>query len=250
VPWTWWPHEEVGHTDEAKKQMLDLFPDVAPFDTPKPERLISRIIHIATDPGQIVLDCFVGSGTTAAVAHKMGRRWIAVERAKHIDTYALPRLRKVTTGKDPWGITQSFDWEGGGSFRLLGIAPSMFEADRGLVFLADWMANGVLAEATAAQLGFAYEPTAPFAGRKGRTRLAVVDGVVNTDVVRLLVSALDDEERVVVCGTGIDPEARPVLRELRRGSTLRKIPAALLDPYRAPRRERVPADTVAPAEGG
>ena len=111
--------------------------------------------------------------------------------------------------------------------------PSMFEADGGLVFLGEWMTNGKLAEGTAAQLGFEYEADPPFAGRKGRTRLAVVDGVVNEAVVRLVVSALGERERVVVCGTGIDIDARPVLRELRPGSTLRKIPAALLDEYRS-----------------
>jgi adenine-specific DNA-methyltransferase len=109
----------------------------------------------------------------------------------------------------------------------------MFETDGGLVFLADWMTNGTLAEATAAQLGFAYDADPPFAGRKGRTRLAVLDGVVNESVVRLVVSALQERERVVICGTGIDTEARPILRELRPGSTLRKIPAALLDQYRS-----------------
>jgi adenine-specific DNA-methyltransferase len=111
----------------------------------------------------------------------------------------------------------------------------MFAAENGLVFLADEMTNSLLAEATAAQLGFEHQPDPPFAGRKGRTRLAVVDGVVNEAVVRLLVSSLPETERVVVCGTGIDPEARPLLRELRPGSTLRKIPAALLSEYRAKR---------------
>jgi len=114
----------------------------------------------------------------------------------------------------------------------------MFETDGGLVFLADWMTNGTLAEATAAQLGFTYEPDPPFSGRKGRTRLAVVDGVVNEAVVRLVVSALTEKERVVVCGTGIDTDARPILRDLRPGSTLRKIPAALLDEYRSARQLR------------
>lgn len=80
VPWTWWPSAEVGHNDEAKKEMLTLFPIDEAFATPKPERLLQRIVHIATNPGDIVLDCFAGSGTTAAVAHKMGRRWVAVER--------------------------------------------------------------------------------------------------------------------------------------------------------------------------
>jgi adenine-specific DNA-methyltransferase len=115
----------------------------------------------------------------------------------------------------------------------------MFEAEDGLVFLADWMTNGTLSEATAAQLGFEYESEPPFSGRKGRTRLAVIDGVVNESVVQLLVGALPERERVVICGTGIDTDARPLLRELRPGSTLRKIPAALLDEYRSSRQLRL-----------
>ena len=115
----------------------------------------------------------------------------------------------------------------------------MFEADAGLVFLGAWMTNGKLAEATAAQLGYAYEVAPPFSGRKGRSRLAVVDGVVNEAVVRIIVGALGEGERVVVCGTGIDTDARPILRELRPGSTLRKIPAALLDEYRSSRQLRL-----------
>lgn len=243
VPWTWWPHEEVGHTDEAKKEILDLFPDVEAFETPKPERLMARIIHIASQPGDIVLDCFAGSGTTAAVAQKLGRRWAAVEReVKNIDTYALPRLEKVVNGEDPGGITRAASWEGGGGLRVLDVAPSMFEAEAGLVFLAEWMTNGVLAEATAAQLGYPYESDPPFAGRKGRARLAVVDGVVNDSVVRLLVGALSDGDRIVICGTAIDTDARALLRELRPGSTMRKIPAALLAEYRQSNQLRFEVD--------
>jgi adenine-specific DNA-methyltransferase len=141
----------------------------------------------------------------------------------------------VVRGDDAGGLTESIGWRGGGGFRVLNVAPSMFDADAGMVFLADWMTNGILAEATAAQLGFEYEVSPPFVGRKGRTRLAVVDGVVNEAVVRILVSALGERERVVVCGTGIDTDARPILRELRPGSTLRKIPAALIDEYRSSR---------------
>src|SRR5262249_52789726 len=136
-------------------------------------------------------------------------------------------------------------WHGGGGFRVLQVAQSMYTADDGLVFLADWMTNGALSEATAAQLGFAYESDPPFCGRKGRTRLAVVDGVVNEAVVRLLASAVSERERIVICGTGIDTDARPVLRELRPGSTLRKIPAALLDEYRSARQLRVTASADA-----
>jgi adenine-specific DNA-methyltransferase len=145
----------------------------------------------------------------------------------------------VISADDAGGVTEAVGWKGGGGFRFLEVAPSMFEADAGLVFLGGWMTNGKLAEGTAAQLGFEYEVDPPFAGRKGRTRLAVVDGVVNEAVVRLVVSALGERERVVVCGTGIDVEARPVLRELRPGSTLRKIPAALLEEYRGTRQIRL-----------
>jgi adenine-specific DNA-methyltransferase len=220
------------YLDEAKGQPLsDLWTDIQPavswsperlrYSTQKPEALLRRIIEVASMPGDIVLDCFLGSGTTAAVAHKMGRRWVGVEREDHaIDDFALPRLHRVVEGQDPGGITADVKWTGGGGFRVLNVASSMFEAEGGLVFLADWMANGKLAEATAAQLGFGYEPDPPFAGRKGRSRLAIVDGLVNELVVRLLVSALPEGERMVICGTGIDTDARSILRELRPGSTL------------------------------
>lgn len=240
VPTTIWLHEEVGNNREAKGEITRLFGRGAIFATPKPERLLHKIIHIGSNPGDIVLDCFVGSGTTAAVAHKMSRRWVAVEREhESIETFAFPRLERIVTGDDLGGVTDRAEWTGGGSFRVLDVAPSMFEVDAGLVFLAEWMTNGKLAEATAAQLGFLYNADPPFAGRKGRSRLAVVDGVVNESVVRLLVSALDDRERIVICGTGIDTDARAILRELRPGSTLRKIPSALLAEYRSNRQLRL-----------
>jgi adenine-specific DNA-methyltransferase len=170
----------------------------------------------------------------------MRRRWVGIEwEAETVKDYALPRLDAVIRAEDGGGATATSGWSGGGGFRVLDVAPSMFEAERGLVFLAEWMTNGKLAEATAAQLGFEYSADPPFSGRKGRSRLAVVDGVVNEAVVRLLATALPENERVVVCGTGIDTEARAVLRELRPGSTLRKIPSALLDEYKATRQLRL-----------
>jgi len=251
-PETIWPKDETGTNRTSKAEVKKLAPDKQAFDTPKPELLLQRIIHLASNAGDVVLDCFLGSGTTAAVAHKMGRRWIGVELdPATIETFALPRLTKVVAGEDPGGITDDVDWERGSGFRVLEVAPSMFEADGGLVFLAEWMTNGPLSEATAAQLGFEYETDPPFAGRKGRSRLAVVDGVVNEAVVRLLVSALPEQERVVICGTGIDTDARPVLRGLRPGSTLRKIPAALLDEFKSSRQLRLtlePSDSASAVE--
>jgi adenine-specific DNA-methyltransferase len=250
VPRTLWTKEEVGSNRTSKNEMRALFPNAPSFETPKPEALMERVLSIASTPGDVVLDPFVGSGTTPAVAQKMLRRWVGVEReAATLDTYAVPRLTKVVDGSEPGGVTKITGWGGGGGFRLLDVAPSMFEAESGLVFLADSMINERLAEATAAQLGFTFEPQPPFAGRKGRTRLAVIDGVVNEDVVRILVSALGDGERVVICGTGIDPDARSVLRDLRPGSSLRKIPAALLAEYRAGQQLHLELAEAAIADG-
>ncbi|MEL4151855.1 site-specific DNA-methyltransferase [Corynebacterium bovis] len=108
MPTTWWPHGEVGHSQAGKKEVLALFPGLEPFSTPKPERLLERIIHIGSNPGDIVLDVFGGSGTTAAVSQKMGRRWVTCELlADTFSTFTRPRLEKVVTDQDPGGITRT-----------------------------------------------------------------------------------------------------------------------------------------------
>jgi adenine-specific DNA-methyltransferase len=236
VPNTWWTNDDVGDTARAKDEIVKLFPGVNPFSTPKPEALLWRVVQIGSDPGDIVLDCFLGSGTTAAVAHKMERRWVGIEwSGENLDAFVVPRLSKVVEGKDPGGITEEVSWAGGGGYRVLDVAASMFAADGGIVVLADWATNGKLAEATAAQLGFEFESEPPFTGRKGRTRLAVVDGLVSDDVVGFIARALGEGERAVVCGTAIDPAAGKALRQLRPGSSVRKIPASILDEYREAR---------------
>jgi adenine specific DNA methylase Mod len=117
LPRTLWRAMDVGNFQEALGEAADLFPGEAAFSTPKPERLLGRIVHIATNPGDIVLDPFAGSGTTAAVAHKMGRRWVTIEREKHtIESFTLPRLEKVVNGTDQGGVSKEASWHGGGSF--------------------------------------------------------------------------------------------------------------------------------------
>lgn len=112
VPWTWWPHEDVGHNDEARREARVVCPAL-PFTTSKPERLLKRIIEVATNPGDIVLDCFLGSGTTAVVATKLQRRWVGVElRRATIDQYVLPRLARVLAEADASGDANSRDREG------------------------------------------------------------------------------------------------------------------------------------------
>ena len=130
VPQTWWSYEEVGHTQDAKKEIVNLFGEDV-FGTPKPERLLQRILHLATQPGDLVLDSFLGSGTTAAVAHKMGRRWIGIEMGEHAQTHCLPRLQKVLDGEQG-GISQAIGWQGGGGFRLMQLGEPVFQPDGSL----------------------------------------------------------------------------------------------------------------------
>jgi adenine-specific DNA-methyltransferase len=130
VPRSWWPAEESGTNQEAKRDHLrKLFPDTEPFATPKPERLLERVLLIASNPGDLILDSFAGSGTTGAVAHKMGRRWIMVELGNHAVTHIVPRLKKVINNEDPGGITESSAWQGGGGFRFYRLAPSLLEKE-------------------------------------------------------------------------------------------------------------------------
>ena len=128
VPWSWWPHTEVGHSQEAKKESHELFGADVAFSTPKPERLIHRIVHIATNFGDIVLDSFLGSGTTAAVAQKMKRRYIGIEMGDHARTHCLPRMQKVIDGEQG-GISENVDWEGGGGFRFCTLGEPAFDTD-------------------------------------------------------------------------------------------------------------------------
>lgn len=124
VPFTVWGATDTGTNDDAKRHLLTLFPDIDVFDTPKPESLLERIIHIATNPGELVVDIFGGSGTTAAVAHKMRRRWIIVERSTQtVLDFMLPRLQHVIDGTDPGGVTETASWVGGGDFEIVHVSP-------------------------------------------------------------------------------------------------------------------------------
>jgi adenine-specific DNA-methyltransferase len=156
---TVWLHSDVGNNHEAREEVKAIN-QKDPFATPKPERLIKRILDLATSPGDLVLDSFLGSGTTAAVAHKMGRRWIGIELGEHCETHCLPRLKKVVDGEDPGGITAAVGWKGGGGFRYYRLAPSLLEKDK----WGNWVVSkeynaAMLAEAVCKLEGFSYEPS-------------------------------------------------------------------------------------------
>jgi adenine-specific DNA-methyltransferase len=159
-PETIWAHGEVGSNRTSKAEVKALFPDLIPFGTPKPEQLLQRVISIATNSGDIVLDSFAGSGTTGAVAHKMGRRWIMIELGEHCHTHIIPRLKKVIDGEDQGGISEAVNWKGGGGFRYNRLAPSLLQQDR----WGQWVINKeynaeMLAAAICKLEGFIYAPS-------------------------------------------------------------------------------------------
>ena len=242
VPNTWWTRDEVGDNNESKVEVRDLFPEQNDvFQTPKPERLLQRVLGMTTSPGDIVLDPFAGSGTTAAVAQKMGRRWVTAELSQAtVDRFIVPRLTKVVDGDDPGGISEKAGWEGGGGFRTVTVGPSMYEATPVGVMLADWATNGKFSRAVAGQLGFTFQPdAAPLCGVRGRMRLAVLDGAVGPEEIREIVAALGDSERVTVVAKVILPGAEEALAEVSRGSKIRKAPRDLLtDDIRRVKRRR------------
>lgn len=161
VAGTIWSHEEAGQNAEAKGEIKALIEDGGEvFITPKPERLIKRVLEIATKPGDLILDSFAGSGTTGAVAHKMGRRWIMIELGEHCHTLIIPRLKKVIDGEDQGGISAAVNWKGGGGFRYYRLAPSLLQQDR----WGQWVINKdynaeMLAAAICKLEGFTYAPS-------------------------------------------------------------------------------------------
>src|SRR5690554_3619858 len=126
VPQTIWLWNDVGHTQDGRKEQIAL--NAQPFGTPKPERLIEQIIKLGSNSGDLVLDSFLGSGTTAAVAHKMNRRYIGIEMGEHAVTHCVPRLRKVIEG-EPGGISDAVGWQGGGGFRFYRLGPPVFDEE-------------------------------------------------------------------------------------------------------------------------
>lgn len=159
----WDDIDDTGHNRQAKYELKKLFPETQTSDlfaTPKPEKLIKKILMISTREGDLVLDSFAGSGTTGAVAHKMKRRWIMVELGEHCHTHIIPRLEKVIDGEDKGGVTETTDWQGGGGFRYYKLAPSLMKKDQ----WDNWVINPeynqeMLVEAMCKLEGYTYTPS-------------------------------------------------------------------------------------------
>lgn len=284
------PHTEVGHTDTAAKEIRALFPGTSAFATPKPERLLERIIHIATNPGDIVLDVFGGSGTTAAVAHKMGRRWITCELVEDtFNRFTKPRLEKVVHDQDPGGITltkgervdatenglpegmeaedaqrftsllnklvadnpelkksaqvkelkalskttktkDTVNWRGGGRFTVAHLSPTCFDhvPEIGLTTLTEHATGETLVNSVAANLAFHLTPDdLVFDGRRGKQRLAVIEGTLTRAKVDELNTHRADGESVLFAALMLEEGVRDYVRSLKNGSRVVAVPGDL-----------------------
>lgn len=227
VPLTIWFKDEVGDNQEAKKEVKS-FDSKDVFSTPKPERLIERIVHIASNEGDLVLDSFLGSGTTAAVAHKMGRRWIGVELGEHAKTHCYPRLKAVVDGEQG-GISKAVNWQGGGGFKFYTLAPSLLKQDK----FGNWVISqeynaDMLAAAMAKQEGYKYQPHESTYWKQGQSS---EQDFIFTTTQFLTVEALDsikDEmqpgETLMICCKSFQKECKGKYSNI----TIKKIPQMLL----------------------
>lgn len=233
VPRTWWAHGDVGHSQEAKREIQSLFPGEVPFDTPKPERLLRQVITIASNPGDIVLDSFAGSGTTGAVAHKMGRRWIMVELGKHCETCIAPRLQKVIDGQDPGGVTEATGWKGGGGFRYYSLAPSLIVNDRwGNPVINPEYNPAQLSEALCKLEAFTYAPSETRWWQHGhsseRDFIYVTTQNLSADQLQALADEVGEEQSLLVCCAAYHGVTAAKAAERWPNLTLKKIPKMVL----------------------
>lgn len=223
---TIWSRSEVGDNQEAKKEVKE-FNSYEVFSTPKPERLIHRILHSASNTGDLVLDSFLGSGTTAAVAQKMGRRWIGVEMGEHINTHCIPRLQKVINGEDQGGITKTVNWHGGGGFKFYELAASLIVKDKyGQQIISDKYNAEMLAEAMCKILGYHYKPDPEKYWKQGfsseKSFIYTTTMSMQEEALSKLADDVGDDNLLICCSAFIgNPKAYPNI-------SVKKIPAAIL----------------------
>lgn len=227
---TIWFRDEVGDNQEAKKEIKQLFPEEDnPFETPKPERLIERVLKLCTMPDDIVLDSFLGSGTTAAVAQKMGRKYIGVELGNQAYTLCYPRLKKVTDGTDQGGISKAQDWKGGSGFKFYELAPSLLKEDKfgNLIINKEYNAD-MLAAAMAKQEGYTYQPDNTLYWKQGQSSeydyIYTTTQFLTIESLDAISETMQEGESLLICCTAFQKECQNHASNI----TVKKIPQMLL----------------------
>lgn len=195
----------------------------------KPEKLISQIFEMCTVEGDLVLDSFLGSGTTAAVAHKMGRKYIGIELGNHAYTHCVSRLKKVIDGEDKGGITKAQNWQGGGGFKFYELAPSLLKEDEfGQMIINPEYNADQLAAAMALQEGYTYSPDKDIYWKQGygseHDYIFTTTRFLTAEAIDRIHEAMSEEESLLICCTAYQKEVKS-----RYGNiTVKKIPKMLL----------------------
>jgi len=228
-PETIWMHNEVGSNRTSKLEIKQVFDGTKDFQTPKPEKLLERVIGLASNPSDLVLDSFAGSGTTGAVAHKMGRRWIMVELGEHAKTHIVPRMQKVIDGSDKGGVSAATNWQGGGGYRFLKLAPSLLQKDKwgNLVINKDYQPE-MLAEAMCKHFNYTYAPSTEHYWMHGKATenafIYVTTNSLTFDQLKALSDEVGDERSLLVCCMAYEAAGDNLMN-----LTLKKIPRVVLD---------------------
>ena len=194
----------------------------------KPERLINRLLHLASEPNDWVLDSFLGSGTTAAVAHKMGRRWIGIELGDHAYTHCKLRMDKVIDGEQG-GVSKSVGWTGGGGYRFYELAPSLFEKHDVLPIyeINKNYTFEMLCEAICKLEGFRYEPQGEMHGKSSETRfIHIASDMITGDYIRHITKELNEHDSVLIYGTKIQSNLK-----LTENIEIKRIPNDILKKF-------------------
>ena len=226
---TLWLRNEVGDNQEAKRE-IKAFNFETVFDTPKPERLIERVLTLGSNEGDLVLDSFLGSGTTAAVAHKMGRKWIGIELGDHCYTHCEPRLQKVVDGTDQGGISKAVNWQGGGGYKFYELAPSLLKKDE----FGNWIIDSrydaeMLAEAMAKQEGYQFSPDEKNIYKQGYSTekdfIFTTTQFLSIELLDKIYSKLKGDESLLICATHFEEGTGGRYDNI----TVKKIPQMLLN---------------------
>ncbi len=228
TPMTLWTFQEVGHNQDAKKEVR-VFNDDEVFATPKPEKLMHRIITIATNEGDWILDSFLGSGSTVAVAQKMKRKWIGVELGGHCHTHCIPRLKSVADGKDQGGISEVVQWKGGAGFRYYYLAPSLLKKDKYNNWVIDERYNPtMLAAAMAKQEGFKYLPDETLYWKQGQSTekdfIFTTTSFITIEHLAKIKEEMKPDESLLICCKSFQGACANRYSNI----TLKKIPNMLL----------------------
>lgn len=228
VPTTIWFRDEVGDNQEAKKEVKQIDSESV-FPTPKPERLIERVLNLSSSEGDIVLDSFLGSGTTVAVAHKMNRKYIGIEMGDHAYTHCKLRLDKVIDGSDQGGISKSVDWQGGGAYKFYELAPSLINKDDFDEFVINKEYDAdMLASAVALHEGFTYDPDSEIFWKQSKgnenSYLFVTTRHLNQSYLDSIKSTMEDSEYLIIACKSFENG----LDRIYPNITIKKIPQMLL----------------------